>query len=242
MKEFGKIIYSNKSILKNKSVNFFIIFLLFFINTALVASPLFMTRAQIDSGELLDRFDGLEQAFAEIYDLGLDCDITEYATCGLPDSANGYEIIIEGEPTTERFIWFADEMIIKDELSISGSYDFLTGIKLNPMKYRENSEAILFALTASSLGRDYYIMYAGQFVQNMVYLLAISALIMVANYKQAKRKITYTEAVKVSVMAMLGPALVTAITGIFFAGFAALIFMTIYSIRMMYIYYGVLRS
>lgn len=242
MIEFGKIIYSNKAIMKFKDVSLFVIFFLFLINTTLVTSPLFVARAQIEPGDLLARFDGLEVAFEEIYELGLNCEIEQNLTCELPDNVNGYEIVVTGEPQTDKYIWFASELVIQNEISISGSYDFLNGIYLNPTNYQDNTEAILYAMSASTVGRDYYIMYVGQFVQNLLYLLAVSALIMVANYKQAKRKVTYTQAVKVTVMAMLGPALVAGVLGVFWVQFSTLIFMTIYSLRMMNIYFNVLKS
>ncbi len=245
MMEFGKILYSNKAILKFKGISIFVIFILFFINTALITSPLFMNRANINAEELLGKFDGLEDAFVEIYDLGLDCDITEYASCGLPESANDYEIVIEGEPTTDRFIWFTDVLAIQErpeETALIGSYDFLEGFTLNPTDYKANTEGIVYAMSASTVGRDYFILYTGQFIQNAIYLMAIAAMMMIANYRQAKRKVTYTEAVKVSVMAMLGPALVAAVLGTFLAAFATLIFMATYAIRMMYVYYGILKS
>ncbi len=245
MIEFGKILYSNKTILKFKGVNIFFIFILFFLNTALIISPLFMNRANIDAEELLGRFDGLEEAFAELYDSNLDCDITEYARCGLPESANGYEIVIEGEPTTDKFIWFTDVLAIQErpeETALVGTYDFLEGYTFNPTDYKANTEGIVYAMSASTVGRDYFVMYTGQFIQNAIYLMAIAAMMMIANYRQAKRKITYTEAVKVSVMAMLGPALIAAVAGTVFAAFATLIFMAVYAIRMMYVYYGILKS
>lgn len=242
MVNFGKIIYSNKSIMKYKDITMFVIFLLFLINTVLVTSPLFIARAQIESGALVERFDGLSGAFEEIYDLELNCSIQENMVCDLPESANGYEIVLTGEPETDKYIWFAEELVIKDEFNISGTYEFLNGITLNPDNYEENTEAILFAMSASTVGRDYYFMYVGQFVQNLIYVLAVSALLSVANYRQAKKKITYSQSIKVTVMTMVGPALIASLIGIFFVQFSTLIFMTIYSLRMMNIYFNVLKS
>jgi len=44
------------------------------------------------------------------------------------------------------------------------------------------------------------------------------------------------------VMAMLGPALIASIIGAFLVQFSTIIFMTIYSIRMMNIYFSVLKN
>ncbi len=242
MINFGKIIFSNKAVMKYKNITMFVIFILFIINTTLVTSPLFVARAQIGASDLVDRLDGLDEAFAEIYDLGLDCDIQADMVCDLPASANGYEIVTKGEPETEKYIWFAEELVIKDEFNISGTYEFLNGINLNPSNYRENTEAILYAMSASTVGRDYYFLFVGQFVQNLLYVLAVGALIMVANYKQPLKKITYSQCIKVTVMAMLGPALIASVIGAFLVQFSTIIFMTIYSIRMMNIYFNVLKN
>ena len=59
--------FSNKAVMKYKDISMFVIFLLFLINTVLVTSPLFIARAQIESGALVERFDGLGDAFGEIY-------------------------------------------------------------------------------------------------------------------------------------------------------------------------------
>lgn len=241
MINFGKIIYSNKKILEHKHVSMVLILLLFIINISLVTSPLFVARAQIEPETVIERFDGLEEAFEEIYAADQDCLITANMTCDLPSEANGYEVVLTGEPTTEKYIWFAEEMVIKEEYIISGTYDFLQGISLNPDDEYENTKAIIYSMSASTLGRDYYFLYVGQFIQNILYLIAISLLIMVANYKQVKRRVKYPEAIKITVMGMLGPAIASALIGLFLPQFSTLIFMTIYSLRMMYIYFQILR-
>ncbi|XMB86945.1 hypothetical protein RJG79_03885 [Mycoplasmatota bacterium WC44] len=253
MKKIGLMLFSNKEILKGNKVPLGIIFFIFIINVLLLSAPLFNARATVNADQLIDRFPGLEEAFEEIYDLNIPCEFTkEGPDCDkLTKNLSDYQLVILEEATSDKTIEFQEDYVLikyKDtdqEVSLVGSYYFLDSINLQNItkdKYYETTETIVYAIASSTIGNDFFLIFMGQFIQILIYFLAISALLNVANYKQRQKKISYLASVKITILAMMGPALLSALIGFFFMSFSTLVFMTVYSLRMMYIYFKILAK
>lgn len=247
MKDFGLALYSNVSLLKVKRTPILIVMLMFLINVMILSSPLFGARAETTGESVVSGIEGLEEAFNEIYELQLPCVIDNGISCADDynhSDFNGFELVVEGEPKTGQYIAFYDDVVViaNSETTVFGDYTFINGYTLNPENnYAEYTEALMFAVVSANLANDYFYVFIGQFVQNILYILAISLLLLVANYRQKQPLITYRESVSITVLAMTGPALLSSLIGLFLPHFFMTVFMAVYSIRMMYLYFALFR-
>ena len=63
-------------------------------------------------------------------------------------------------------------------------------------------------------------------------------MLLISNYRAKEKKITYLEGLRVTILAMIGPALVGGFVGFIEPSFSGIVFLTLFSIRMMYLYFG----
>lgn len=246
MTNFIEILYSKKAILKFRGINLLWLVPVFFINVMLLSSPLFGARAATTGETVAASLPGIEEAFSELYDLNETCAIMDIECMSAYNHMlfAGYEFTIE-EPETDQYIYIKDVIAIKNDVAITGDAYFLEGYTWelpSDVTADAYTYSILYAVISSTLVNDFFLIFAGQVLQLLLYFLAISALLLVANYKRKKPVIRYTEAVNITILSMLGPALVSAVIGLFFSQFATLVFMTMYSIRMMNVYFGIFKG
>ena len=137
---------------------------------------------------------------------------------------------------------------------LSGDYRLLAGFDFSKAKTAEHSfeqrsqyyeyatDIFLTNIYYSGLGDQTFMIFASQFSQMIIYLIVISILFMLLNYRTKFRKVTYLAATKIIILSMVGPALLTAVLGVFITAWASMLFILLYGVRIMFVYYRINRT
>jgi|GEM_PF-4160461 len=245
---FFKMLYSNDAILNARKYSFAVIFIVFFLNVMILSAPLYNARATVDVDNVIETL-ALEEAFDDIYALDLPCKFTDTIVCteDIPIQQVGdYKLVVLQEVPDDNYLLFAEDYIqikYSEQSAYSGYYTYLEGMDLKATDNNyEKTETIMYGILSSSIVQDFYQIFVGQFLQYLLYFLAVSMLLNAANFKQKVKKISYGASVKITIVSMLGPAAFTSIIGFFYLPLAAVVFMSIYSLRMMFVYFKILNS
>jgi hypothetical protein len=240
MRSFATILYSNNAIFSFRKMKGWLLFLLFLINTMMLSAPLIRARADITGAQVLSRFDGLTPAllaaFAQTdcsFDVALQCDQPTVITTGTYEI--GFLIPVAGD----RYVFFDENQVViqtPDELFL-GRYEFAAG-PLSAIATERDLEQLVYGFATAGAGFDFTLIVLGQLIQTTLYVASISAMLLISNYRATKRKISFSEALRLTVLAMLGPALIGGLIGFVEPSVAGIVFITIYSLRMMYLYFG----
>lgn len=254
MKSFVKMFFSNDEVLKARKFNIFVIILLFFINVSLISVPNFMGR--MESVNTIDHLYLIEEAFSDLYDLELDCQIeNQEMNCDIEDNINvqGYDVIYSEEynldgidssviyfSKTEVAIIYVDET--DTAYNLLGNYRLLDGLDFSTISSEdaedeEVTDNILSAIYFSTLDQYMSLIYVGQFIQTFIYISVVSSMFMLMNFKAKVKKLKYINSLKIIISSMTGPALLVALVALIEPGIASLLFFIIYAIRAMLIYY-----
>jgi maltodextrin utilization protein YvdJ len=163
------------------------------------------------------------------------CDPTPTATV-----INGYEVTYLEEPVGSQYIYFAQTaMVIQyQEASFVGSYQFLEGQRFDQFLDQSSVEEVVYALATGAATLDFFLIWFGQLLQNGMYFLIISTMLLISNYQTKREKLRFKEALAIAVLAMIGPAIIGGTIGLLEASLSGILFITIYSLRMMYLYFG----
>lgn len=266
LKLFFRMMFSNKAILKANRFNIVVVFLLLFINVSLITVPNYYGLA--DGVRIINRLDGIYDTFDEMIDRELPCEvIDESMVCddqNLDTYYGNYRLQYGGEldtdNVTESIIYFGNDylaIIYVDESDtayiLSGDYRLLEGFDFTELDFTETdmseteyteyvTDVFLQNVYYSNFSQQIYMVYSTQFAQTAIYVIILSIMLMILNYKSAIKKISYLASVKIVIVAMTGPALLSALFGLFIMGYAGLIFIIAYGLRMMFIYYRINES
>jgi len=263
IKLFFRMLFDNKALLKSNQFPLILVLLLFFINVSLISVPNFYGLA--DSVRIINYMDGIYETLDEMYIEEMPCRVSEAKmVCDettLQDQYGEYQIQylgeLDSEVVEESLIYLGEDyiaIIYVDEYDIayvmSGDYALLetfdfTNIypndsEMSDADYSEYvSDMFLQNIYYSNIGQQIYIVYTTQFAQTAIYVMMLSIMLLILNYKAAIKKISYTASVKMVIVAMTGPALLTALLGGFILGYAGLVFIIAYGLRMMFMYYKI---
>lgn len=266
LKEDIKGLWDNKVILKANKIHFAVIVLMFFITVILVSIPNYY--GLLNGLKDIDQLEGLEQSFIEMYDEKISCWIDQDAqmTCEvdmLQHSYGSYEVIYQNELDTDGIVEssiifgrenFAAIYVNPDDQAfiVTGNYQLLKEFdfrKVNDqmsgdkLEYQTNITDIFISnIYKSTMPDKIVLIFSTQFTQLLIYLVIITFMLMIVNFRSKKQKIGYMTATKIVIASMLGPALLSAILGVFIAGWASIIFTLLYAIRIMFIYYQIHRA
>ena len=94
----------------------------------------------------------------------------------------------------------------------------------------------MYGFATSGATFDFSLIVFGQLIQTMLYLFTISLMLLVSNYRAKVKKITFSQALRVTIIALIGPALISGFVGFIEVTLAGIVFITLYSLRMMYVY------
>jgi hypothetical protein len=241
MLRFAKTLYSNKAILSFKRMNGWLLFLLFIINVLMVSAPLILARSLVTGPDVLVRFPRLDGELLAAFEQ-TDCIITNQLECTTPTIivVEDYEIAFLQTPTTEFYAFFDRSQVIfqtPDDFFFGG-YLFAEGIALSDIATTPQLEDLVYGFATSGAGFDFTLILLGQLVQTTLYVGSLSAMLLISNYRAKEKKITYLEGLRVTILAMLGPAVVGGFVGFIEPSFSGIVFLTLFSIRMMYVYFG----
>lgn len=242
IQSLAKVLYSNKAILSLKRMSGWLILLLFFVNTSLLSAPLIVNRAVITGDAIMAQFPQLDETLEVVF-TSSTCALEGQLVCEMVPTAtviNGYEVTYFEEPAGNQYIYFAQTaMVIQyQEASFVGSYQFLEGQEFNQLLDQSSVEEVVYALATGAATLDFFLIWTGQLLQNGMYFIIISTMLLISNYQTKREKIRFKEALAIAVLAMIGPAIIGGTIGLLEASLSGILFITIYSLRMMYLYFG----
>jgi maltodextrin utilization protein YvdJ len=249
IQSLAKVLYSNKAILSLKRMSGWLILLLFFINTSLLSAPLIVNRATLTGADILAPFPLIEPTLDAVFSQSscvverAKLDTTESLICvEIPtiEPLNGYEIRFFEDPTTTQYIYVTDTALViqYEEAGFVGTYQYLSGQRMDEWISNSSLEDVVYALATGSATLDFVLIWVGQLLQNGMYFLIISTMLLISNYQTKREKLRFKEALAIAVLAMIGPAIIGGTIGLLEASLSGILFITIYSLRMMYLYFG----
>lgn len=238
---FVKTLYSNKAILSFKRMKGWLLFLLFIINVLMVSAPLILARSMVSGPDVLVRFPRSTEALIVAFEQ-TDCAFAQELQCSSPSivQVGEYEVGFLQTPTSDSYIFFDRTQVIfqtPDDFFF-GSYLFAEGIRLSDIATTTELEDLVYGFATSGAGFDFTLILLGQLVQTTLYVGSLSAMLLISNYRAKEKKISYLEGLRVTVLAMVGPALVGGFVGFLEPSLSGIVFLTLFSIRMMYVYFG----
>lgn len=262
IKLFVRMLFDNNALLKSNQFPLLLVLLLFFINVSLISVPNFYGLA--DSVRIINQLDGVYETLEEMYIEDMPCQVVEEEMLceeeNLASSYGQYKIQYLGDLDTdqveESMMYLGAEYMaiihVEGETAyiLSGDYALLEGFDFQEVypnqsdlsleDYTENvSDLFLQNLYYSNFGEQVFLVYSTQFAQTAIYVVMLSIMLLILNYKAMVKKISYTASVKMVIVGMTGPALLTAILGGFILGYAGLVFIILYGLRMMFMYYKI---
>ena len=272
IKEFIPILWSNSTLLKTRFVPLWLVMIFFVVNVSLVSVPNYFGLLQgIDSISYLEEIEETFTLMYES-EIPCKVSFEHEMTCGvLPNQIGSYLLIYQEEVvtqgTTQSTIFIgknqmaivyvqqatSDEeqdvaYIVTGDYRLLGGFDF-TQIKTNEHQFDARSDYYEYAtdlfltnLYYSGLGDQTFLVFASQFSQMLIFLVVISIMFMILNYRTRIKKITYMAATKIIICSMTGPALLSAILGVFLMGWASILFIALFALRIMFLYYRINRT
>jgi hypothetical protein len=241
MKQLIATLYSNKAILSLKQMRGWLLFLVFIVNVLMLSAPLIRARAEITAPEILDRFVGLQEALLIAMPQS-DCVLGAPMVCAEPSvqTIQGYEISFLAPVSSDTYVLFdATQVIIQtpDDFFIGG-YEYASGVALSSVTSVASLHGLVYGFATSGAAFDFSLIILGQLVQTFFYISMISLMLLISNYRARERKIRFSHALRMTVLAMVGPALLSGFIGLLEVSVAGIVFITMYSLRMMYLYLG----
>lgn len=267
MKQTIQMLWSNSALMNANKIHWLLVALLFFINVSLISIPNYF--GLLDGIESIDDVVGIEESLAAIYDSELPCSIDEEfsLSCGEVTQTQfaGYQLVVTDVVDTtgieESTIFLGSKqvaIVYIDETDIaymvSGDYRLLAGFDFASVKTAEHdfdtqpeyyayvSDTVLSNIYFSFIGDQIFIIFASQFSQMLIYLFVVSVMFMILNYRVKIKKISYAAGVKIIIAAMTGPAIVTAVFGVFITAWASIGFIILFAIRILFLYYSINKS
>jgi len=265
---FVRSFYFNSDVLKAYKIGGFLAFILFLVNIMLISFP--PVRGAITSTPDYEDFPGINEAFHDIYEREIPCVLDDFSlTCdGEVDSfqagAYRFEIVDEmrddldvSENTiylgeTEAAIIYVDEddnrTILSSNYATQPTLDFSTVMQRAEDSddmtayYDRQTQSFMNNLYFSEVASTMLIIYPAQLAQIGLYVLLVGFMLLISNYKAKMKKLTVGSALKITVSAMTGPALVAALLGIFIPQWAVLIFTIAYLVRIVALYFEISAS
>lgn len=260
-----KALWSNKEVIEVSRFKLIYMIITFFIIIVMISIPSYFGLLKgLSDIELLK---GLDESFQELYNEGLPCYVDDDAVmvCTNQDinTAGEYNILYQNilvtEGITESTLIFGKNefaAIYVDEdrqaFVVTGNYEPLKGFDFRDVNidyegdlvnHQEDMTDIFISnIYNSTIDQKIFLIYITQFSQAMIYIVIISFLLMIVNFRSKVKKISYMASIKIIIGSMVGPALLSAIVGVFLSGWGILVFTIVFAIRMMFVYYQVHRS
>ncbi len=256
-----KVFYSNQAVLDCRKMKVRYPILLYFILVMFISIPSFFGLYMQKSSAYLARMENFSSDFAAMIQAN-DCRIDGKLTCAVAGNhvwegskTTFYFVDTMPEKTGKNEVYFTPEIgvvIDKDGKSLAigyydnfGKYDFKDlSSQVASGKVIPADLATLFIrnLNLSSLFAKFSFSYFMQFIQYTVYVLVIAFLFRFMGGRNEKNKIKFSHGFTMMVNLMLAPALVCAAIGMFSPAAAAMILPFAFVIRIIVLYFGIVRG
>lgn len=262
---FTKMLYSNDDLLKTAKAGVLITALVLFINVSLISAPNYV--GYMRGADATNDLQSVETAFEAMYDDKLpcridedetmQCDISEERTYGeytfrfqdSVDTADIEESSIIFTPEKAAIIHHDDGRTVVDgDYSLLTNFDFTeiqdeAGERDEPDEFYESStDYFLRNLYFSDMNDTIGMIYTVQFAQTFLYVFFVSLMFMMLNFRASIKKVTYQASLRLTIFAMTGPALLTAVLGLRISTWAYMLFTIVYLARVIVLYYKLHRS
>lgn len=262
---FTQMLYNNDALLKTARAGVLVTALVLFINVSLISAPNYI--GYMEGVRSIDNLHSVETSFEAMYedevpcyvdqDETMQCDLDEARTYGTyvlryqesVDVTSIDETSIIFTPDKAAIIYHEDERAV-----VEGNYSLLKGFDFPDIKdkaegqedpdsfYANNTDYFLRNLYYSDVNETIGMVYTIQFAQLFLYVFFVSLMFMMLNFRASIKKITYQASLRITIFAMTGPALITALLGLRISSWSYLIFTLIYLTRVTVMYYKLHRS
>jgi len=261
MLQWIKVFYSNQAVLDTRKMKVRYPILLYFVLILFISIPAFFSLYMQKSSTYLPRMENFSVDLAEMLKEN-DCVIDGKLTCvvkgdrkweGSKTTFHFVEVL--PETTGKNEVYFTEEIgvvIDKDGKSLAigyydnfGKYDFQDlSAQLEANQIQPDDLATMFIrnLNLSSLLAKFTFSYFMQFIQYTVYVLVIAFLFKFMGGRKEEKKIKFSHGFTMMINLMLAPAMVCAAIGMFSPATAAMILPFAFVIRIIFLYYGVMRG
>lgn len=261
MLQWIKVFYSNQAVLDNRSMKFRFIVPLFFVLVLFISVPNFIGFFKQDARVYLSKINGFSDDFYEMLKEN-DCEINEVITCKNNSKHKWegnevtfyffYDLPTEGGKNEVYFISEGALIVGSDGKKItSGIYDNF-GVynfsdiaqKVEKNQISKDDLSLLFVrnLSLSMTEWNLVLTYMGMFINYLIYTLVLAFLFKFIGGKKEKNRISYKQSTVMMINLMLAPAMVCAAIGMFSPATAAMILPFAFVIRIIVLYYGVMRG
>ena len=267
IKEHIKLLWDNQTLIKAVKLNLIFVLILLLINVSLISIPNYY--GVLNGIRSIEYLEDIDETFKLFYEQEIPCQVDQSYTFNCEETIDGvygsYQVLYQDEISTANitestiifgsnnmFIVYIDQEDMVYELA--GDYRLLEAFDFTEIKaqthtfetqdahYENVTDIFLSNIYFSSVGERVFLIFSTQFAQISLYVVFISIMFMILNYRSKTPKISYLAAVKITILAMLGPALLSAIVGVFLNIWGSILFTLLYAIRMMFIYYAVHRT
>lgn len=262
---FTRMLYNNDALLKTARAGILVTALVLFINVSLVSAPNYV--GYMRGVGSIEQLHSVETAFEAMYEDELPCrvdenaimhcDVDEERTYG--DYTFRFQDRLDPSEIDETAIIFSPEkaaLVYHEEgrTVVDGDYNLLTGFDFSEIKQNaadtddpeehiaNNTDFFMRNLYYSDLNQTVGMIYTVQFAQTFLYVFFVSFMFMMLNFRASMKKVTYQAALRITVFAMTGPALLSAVLGLRISTWAYVLFTVVYLARVIVLYYKLHRS
>lgn len=266
LKQNIKGLWDNKQIIHAKDLHVGLIIVLFIITVILISIPNYF--GLLNGLRDIDQIKGLETAFQAMYDQPIPSHITEDAKMMCDETNTNdhygdyrfvYQETIDTSDISISTIYMGETtfaMIYIDESDqaylVTGNYQLLASFDFTTINQDATGDLVTYqnrvtdifisSIYNSTVNEKIVLIFITQFSQALIYLVILTFMIMIVNFRSKIHKITFMAANKIVIASMLGPALLSAIVGIFLTGWGSILFTILFAIRMMFVYYQIHRT
>lgn len=257
---FIKTLFSNQEIINKRKTKWPFVLIIFLVSVMLIASPFVLSRLLESPEQLYEKYGVVDQALIEAFHQE-DCSFFDgEISCTNPNTeivkanAKIFLDVAEGTEleTTTNYVLFADRFVTVyvDGESIQGDYSYLEGASFDALLELQQDENIddktlvahfLQNINQSTMASRIPMTYASVLLQYIVYVALVSLIYLAINNNKMKEKFSFKEMVTMNVLAMLSPALISALIGLYRPEHGAAIFPLIYMARIVFIYFKLLK-
>lgn len=261
------MLWDNRQLIQAKKIGYILTFVMMIINVSMISIPNLF--GLLNGLRDIERMVGIEDAFKAMYDAEIPCVITENLTFTCTENIHGtygnYQVVyqeeVDADEINEPTIFFGFRnftMVYITENSrafiVAGDYRLLSGfsfaeVNATPHEFESLEEyqdrvtdVFISGIYNSTIGEKVFLIFSSQFAQATIYVVIISFMFMILNFRAKFRKISFSASLKIIIASMTGPALLSAIIGIFMRGWGSVLFTVIFAIRTMFLYYEIHRT
>lgn len=261
MSSFIKILYSNKEIINQRKTHWFLVLIIFFVSTLMIATPFVSARLMETPKALGQQFPLVRDSIVEVFE-EVDCEFKDLTlNCDQPYQEikkNGVTYFInvtEGQEieTTSDYVVFASKSIIfyNVDSQLNGDYSLLEGHSFDSLLELKESEGLsdetlaehfIQNVSQSTLSSQIPMVYVSVFIQYIIYVGLISVVYMAINAGKLRKLYSFKELLTMNILAMFSIALLSALVGLFNPLWGSALFPLLYMARVIFIYFKLMKK